>query len=73
MLFRGLSARHVPPCLGHSWDEDHAEWSTGQRDCDADEDVLIVDTGGEGVDGSEAQNQPIVVQAFLANFGPTDG
>ena len=63
MLFRGLSARHVLPCLGHSLDEYRAEWSMGQRDWDAGEDVLTVDDGGD--DGSEVQNQPISVPTFV--------
>ena len=40
----------------------------GQRDCDVGEDVLTVDDGGEGVDGSEAQNQPISVQTFITEL-----
>jgi len=41
----------------------------GQRDCDVGEVVLTVDDGGECVDGSEAQNQPIsVVQRFLTEL-----
>jgi hypothetical protein len=37
----------------------------GQRDWDAGEDALTVDDGGDDVDRSEAQNQPISVPTFV--------